>query len=310
MSPQTLEDSLTFLATRPGGERTRVLWFGGEPSLVPISLYEYGMEVCAKLGRHLWKHSVQTNGQNLTRDMVRFWRDHNVEVGISCDGPGDLTDSYRGRGAFANIVRSLDLLAQEGVSVGMLAVLHRANIDRLDEIVEFAKSRELVLKLSHMKRVGRARDSALDALALPPGAFAAAIKRLIDRWTRSGNATEFAAVHQWVAALVRGSTTVCMNLPDCQTGFGAIDVDGSVYPCARVFDQPDHRLGHVLDGWDACRASTARARFRHTVPAKCHACKFGGVCSGGCPLSDRGCGDTAEIWAHTAAVLTGETNEK
>ncbi|MFL6335988.1 MAG: hypothetical protein ACJ754_21985 [Pyrinomonadaceae bacterium] len=63
--------------------------FGGEPLLIPEEdledLWAWGLE---QFGRN----SVQTNGTLINEAHVRMFKRHNVRVGISVDGPGELND--------------------------------------------------------------------------------------------------------------------------------------------------------------------------------------------------------------------------
>jgi len=55
---------------------------------------------------------------------------------ISLDGPPDLHDEVRGKGAYAAVVRALDVARQEGVRTQVNTVLTRRVVERLDEVLD------------------------------------------------------------------------------------------------------------------------------------------------------------------------------
>jgi uncharacterized protein len=64
--------------------------FGGEPLLIPENdleeIWRWGFE---EYGRN----SIQTNGTLINDQHLRMFRQYNVSVGISIDGPGDLNSA-------------------------------------------------------------------------------------------------------------------------------------------------------------------------------------------------------------------------
>src|SRR6185295_18248700 len=74
---------------REGGPFTL---FGGEPLLVPLpdleDLFRWGQE---KYGGS----SIQTNGALISDAHIRLFKNHNVDVGVSVDGPDELNDLRR-----------------------------------------------------------------------------------------------------------------------------------------------------------------------------------------------------------------------
>lgn len=110
--------------------------FGGEPLLLPIEdlehLFAWGV---TRFGRN----SVQTNGTVLEDAHVRLFRDYNVHVGVSMDGPGPLNDVRwagtleKTREATRRAEQNLARLCREGISTSLIVTLHRGNAtaDRL-----------------------------------------------------------------------------------------------------------------------------------------------------------------------------------
>ncbi|MCB1205795.1 MAG: GRRM system radical SAM/SPASM domain protein [Verrucomicrobiae bacterium] len=127
------------LATAPFS----LLWHAGEPLAVPISWYEKAFEI---INRHPKAkdyviHSVQTNGTLVNDAWCEFLNRHQVEVGLSLDGPREIHDHHRktrkGEGTFDKAMRGMECLKRNGVPFGVVTVISDVSVDRPDELYEF-----------------------------------------------------------------------------------------------------------------------------------------------------------------------------
>jgi uncharacterized protein len=128
---------------REGGPFTL---FGGEPLMLPLpaleDLFRWGFE---KYGRS----GVQTNGVLISDEHLRLFKQYNVDVGVSIDGPGELNDLRwdvtleRTRRNTETIGVNIARLCNEHRPPGMIITLHRVNAtaERLPRM--FAWMREL-----------------------------------------------------------------------------------------------------------------------------------------------------------------------
>lgn len=104
--------------------------FGGEALLLPETdleaLWAWGLE---KYG----SNGIQTNGSLINENHIRLFKQYNVHVGISIDGPGELNDVRwagtleRTREMTTNTERAIERLCQEGIPPSLIVTLHRCN---------------------------------------------------------------------------------------------------------------------------------------------------------------------------------------
>ncbi len=128
-----------------GSPVVTVAWQGGEPTLMGLDFFRRSVELA---DRHLGpgprvEHTIQTNGTLLDAEWAAFFREHDVLVGISIDGPPEVHDAYRvtkgGRGSSDAVMRGLAHLREAGVEWNALTTVHAANSGRGREVYRFLR---------------------------------------------------------------------------------------------------------------------------------------------------------------------------
>lgn len=104
--------------------------FGGEPLLMPLDdleeIFAYGLE------RHQGS-AIQTNGVLVRTEHIALFKQYNVRVGISIDGPDELNDvrvdrrRTRTRASTAAVEATIERLCREHRPPGLIITLHRGN---------------------------------------------------------------------------------------------------------------------------------------------------------------------------------------
>ena len=118
--------------------------FGGEPLLLPLPDLE---QLWAWGYKRFRKNTVQTNGTLITDNHIRLFRQYNVHVGISLDGPGPLNDVRwcgdlaKTRASTAKSEAAITRLCREKLIPSLIVTLHRGNAaaDRLPTLVAWIR---------------------------------------------------------------------------------------------------------------------------------------------------------------------------
>ena len=120
-----------------------VIWHAGEPLVLPVAWYREAFAIAAGLqpeGLHL-RHAVQTNGMLITPEWCALFREHEVGVGVSIDGPRAVHDLHRrtrgGAGTFDKTIAGIRLLRQEGIDFHVITVLSAASLEDPEGLAEF-----------------------------------------------------------------------------------------------------------------------------------------------------------------------------
>jgi uncharacterized protein len=123
--------------------RVDMLWHAGEPLAAGLPFYERTFELFAQRAPSgvSVRHVMQTNGTLITRAWCEFLVKHQVNVGLSIDGPAEFHDAHRrtwdGRGTHAKVMAGYELLREAGFAPGAICVLTGDSLDAPDRIYDF-----------------------------------------------------------------------------------------------------------------------------------------------------------------------------
>ena len=126
-----------------------ILWHAGEPLAVPLSWYEEAFRIIEQFpgARENIQHSFQSNGMLLNDAWCEFIKTHQIEIGLSIDGPARIHDFHRktrkGEGTHARAMKGLALLRQHGISHGVVSVISNEALDHADEIYDFYRANDI-----------------------------------------------------------------------------------------------------------------------------------------------------------------------
>lgn len=120
-----------------------ILWHAGEPLAVPLKWYQEAFEIINEYpgAKQNIQHSFQSNGTLLNDAWCEFILEHDVEIGLSIDGPDYIHDFHRktrkGEGTHAKAMKGLETLRRNQVTFGVVSVVSNESLDHADEIYDF-----------------------------------------------------------------------------------------------------------------------------------------------------------------------------
>ncbi|MDX1437060.1 MAG: anaerobic sulfatase maturase [Anaerolineales bacterium] len=143
MKNDVLEAYIRQLIETQGGPMVTIAWQGGEPTLMGLEFFEYGMGLVQKYARPGMQidHTIQTNGTKIDDAWCKFFKQHNFLVGLSMDGPKEIHDTYRvdksGDGTFDQVLAAARALQQYNVDFNILCTVHAGNAGRPLEVYRY-----------------------------------------------------------------------------------------------------------------------------------------------------------------------------
>lgn len=112
-----------------GQPRVRISFHGGEPCLAGVNRFDAWCIRARQVLRDVAavEFCIQTNGTLLNEEWTELFRKHDVQVGLSMDGPRRHNDVFRvdhlGRGSYDQVEKGLKLLQRAGVTYALLSVI-------------------------------------------------------------------------------------------------------------------------------------------------------------------------------------------
>jgi uncharacterized protein len=317
MPEETLEEYIRQLLESHRTPVVTVAWQGGEPTLMGLPFFQRAMQFVDKHRRpgQEVQHTFQTNGIALDDAWCAFFKQHDVLVGLSVDGPQEFHDRYRvtrgGKGTFNLVMQGLSYLRKHGVRFNILCTVNAANQHHGRRVYTFFRD-ELqaewmqfipiieratpdILPIANLgwgERPGQSRilytqkGSLVTNRSVGGRQYGQFLVEIFEEWVRRDVGRVFVQLFDVTLDAYFGRYTLCIHAPTCGLG-PALEHNGDLYACDH-FVEPGFRLGnihetHMLE----MVASREQRKFgldkRDTLTAQCRNCEFRRLCNGGCP---------------------------
>lgn len=127
----------------------KILWHAGEPLAAGLDYFRQAFELTRRLVGDRWqvRHSIQTNGTLINDAWCELFQEHQVQLGVSLDGPEAVHDANRktrgGGGSFARVMRGIERLRAHDLRISVLSVLTARSIGLPDEMFHFFLEHDL-----------------------------------------------------------------------------------------------------------------------------------------------------------------------
>ena len=284
-----LLDTMVRRVIRTADSSVHFLFQGGEPTLIGLPFFEELVALERKYNTRGLKisNAVQTNGYDLSDEMIAFFAKEQFLVGVSLDGTDETHDMLRpdAKGLpTSSIVRtSIERLCKAGVSVNVLCVVNGEVAKHPKEVFSALAPYEYLQFIPCLDGLdGEKRDYSLSSEA-----YLSFLKTAFDCYHQAymdGHPVSVRNFDNWVAMLMGMPPENCAMVGRCGPSL-VIESDGSVYPCD--FYALDHwKLGNIsedsLRRMLTCDKERAFLEESLPVPAQCRTCRWYGLCRNGC----------------------------
>ncbi|NEX13213.1 MAG: hypothetical protein C1941_00650 [Prosthecochloris sp.] len=288
ISLSVIENMLSTLWSR--FDHADFIWHGGEPLLAGQDFFRTVKALQEKYvsGRDdkSYKNLIQTNGTLVTGNFVEWCRDEDFSIGISIDGPKEITGESRPAfelDAYEKSIEAIETIRSVNDGVGVICVIHKLNAAMGRELYAFFKriGVDSVVLLPNMN------DPRIEPYHLCNNDYVCFHKAFFDAWVADDDPVgTIVPFRQIVNALLGNQPSLCSYSGGCFRNFLSLDVDGSVYPCSAFFGS-DFYLGNVntssiAEIYDSPKLQQLRAEMKQMLSTECGECEFLTVCQGGC----------------------------
>ena len=284
-----LLDTMVRRVIRSADSSVHFLFQGGEPTLIGLHFFEELVRLERKYNTQRLKitNAVQTNGYDLSDEMIAFFAKEQFLVGVSLDGTNETHDMLRpdAKGLpTSSIVRNaIDRLRAAGVSVNVLCVVNGEVAKHPKEVFSALAPYEYLQFIPCLDGLdGEKRDYSLSSEA-----YLAFLKTTFDCYHQAylnGHPVSVRNFDNWVAMLMGMPPENCAMVGRCGPSL-VIESDGSVYPCD-FYALDKWKLGSIAE--DSLRRMLTSDREKSflaeslPVPEACRACRWYSLCRNGC----------------------------
>jgi uncharacterized protein len=318
MADEMLETYLRQLLESHLTPEVTVAWQGGEPMMMGIDFFRRSVELVDQLKKphQRIEYTIQTNGVLIDEQWAAFFKDNDVLVGLSVDGPRDIHDRFRvdkrGLGSFDRVMAGFEHLKAAEVDVNVLCTVHAANQDRGLEVYRFFREEMGVRFIQFIPVVERTTETLLQIAnvgwgtsnnekrplytqqgdvvtdrTVDPQAFGRFLTSIFDEWAGSDVGEVYVQHFDTALANWYGEPAgICVFSETCGAAV-TLEHNGDVYSCDH-YVEPDYLLGNITETplGDLVR-SERQIQFgrdkRDTLPDFCRNCEVRFACHGGCP---------------------------
>lgn len=123
-----------------------IVWHAGEPLTLRPDYYEQAIAIleAARPRKVKLNYGFQSNGTLIDEPWIDFFEKHQINLGISLDGPRHLHDRYRrhrnGRGSYDRVMRGIAKLQAREYPFHIIGVISAQTLPQAAELVDFFSS--------------------------------------------------------------------------------------------------------------------------------------------------------------------------
>lgn len=223
-------------------KRVSICWFGGEPLLAGLDFFKnvifFEKECKDRLGTE-FRNSIQTNGTQLTEEMVEFFKKYNFRISFSYDC------------SFNNVLRTdtektlnaIKLCLKHGLSIGIISMIFKDNcdFDSQKKMIEECKSLGVSYKFNRIFSEGAAIIN--DKYLVSDETYNENQKKLFIDWLYSDDETVPQNINIILNALYDINGRECVY-NGCMFRWLSISPDGDIFSCPR-FINSDKKIVNI-----------------------------------------------------------------
>ncbi len=261
---------------------------GGEPLLAGYEFFKEALPLLTNGLEHLKPaFALQTNLWNMTDEMAELFKEYEIPIGSSLDGPQELNDLQRGVGYYEKTMKGYEIAKSHDLQVSFISTFTSYSIQYKEDIFNFFLENGLNLKLH--PALPSLRDENPEKWALSPEEYGELLIYLLDQYLEKMDQIELKNIDHLAKCVFTRRGVVC-TFVDCMGDTFAVGPDGSIYPCYRFVGMPEYVMGNVKDHptmEDLSQSDSWKLlhEFKDYVDDECKKCTYIKFCRGGCPYN-------------------------
>lgn len=277
MSLNTYEN---FLRHLDGIKINKFIWHGGEPLLMGITFFKEAIALQEKYGLKI-HNDIQSNFTLIDDDWISFFKEYNIKVSTSMDGPKEIHNKGRSD-SFDRTISAIRKLRLEGIQSGCVTIIHDYSIPHLYEIFSLFQSEGISTRYNPETCANGNSESKTTEVQN----FGFALRFLADLWlTKRDKGMQ--PFNEITNAFRTNTPHDCIFSGNCVGEYPSILPSGDVVHCGRFVGSGYAGYGNVNDinfSFDRAKNSLLNDIYLTNQDriSQCKLCKYYNVCNGGC----------------------------
>lgn len=264
---------------------------GGEPTIINSSVYDYAIEKIRSEYKELnIRVTMQTNAYHLSAEWIKFFKRHDISVGVSVDGSASIHDKERmnihGEATFSTVQKNIEHLLKEKISVACLMVLTSNALKEDFSFLNYYAEKGLHLKINPLLDYGEVYEH--PELSLKSGQYADYIIKMYEYILKWDIDVDISPIEKILQGILSDNKRVmsCSFNNDCNQHFLCIDFNGDIYPCGKFADMKEFCIGNIKNQnykiFQSDIILKLLDRRNSKLPIKCRECRHKELCNAGC----------------------------
>lgn len=263
----------------------KITYHGGEALMMGKAFMKKSLEMIDAMDIPFPKRiGIQSNLWLLDQEYCDMFKQYDMSVGTSLDGPEGINDSQRGDGYFKKTMKGVDLLRKNGIDVACICTFTKTSARYYKEIFNFFASENMHFTFSMVQPT---MDKAFNAqMSLSNQEQAELVNNLTQLYLQDLNKIRVQALDVHLLSLtarIAGGVV----LGNCIGDQIAIGPDGGVYNCQMFVGHENYKWGSVQGTRslaDIMKGSPwlAFKEWHASQKQNCKGCSYSDLCSGGC----------------------------
>jgi uncharacterized protein len=229
----------------PKDKKFNLLFHGGEPMLAGLDWYKKSLPVIREKFGYNATLNMQSNSWLLNQDWINLFREYNVCISTSIDGPEEICDSQRGKGYFEKTMKSIRLMKENGLEVSVVATLGKNNISRekCRQLFKFFLDEEIHFSL-HGAVPSMERGYSEEILNADE--MLQVLRNISEEYFAHFQKITVGTIDHMIKNIYNKLPILC-TFSDCLGTYMAIDTNGYLYSCQRFCGMQEFSLGRLSE---------------------------------------------------------------
>ncbi len=268
-------------------EPLEITFHGGEPLVPGVNFYRMALPLLRNgLSPRRVRFSLQSNLWLLTDDLCELFREYNVSIGTSLDGPEPINDVQRGQGYFRRTMAGIEQARVYGLDVSCICTFTAQSAPRADAIFDFFISKGLGFSIhAALPSLG----SSDNGWSLSSAAHGELLVNMLDRYLANLDKIRISTLDSMCWSISANHGGIC-TFGDCLGEYLAVAPNGDIYSCQRFIGMREYGLGNVCN-YPTMKILSETPAWRlfqerqDHIAAECGDCAHLAFCRGGCPYN-------------------------